>query len=64
LTFLGTRIFVADVLKLVASGMPWNKVVKECRGSVSEEAIAEVIRLAGHAFIDHADEYSVEIVPA
>jgi uncharacterized protein (DUF433 family) len=64
LTFLGTRIFVTDVLDLVASGMPWNKIVKECHGSISEEAIAEAVRLAGRAFIDHADEYSVEIVPA
>jgi hypothetical protein len=51
-------------LELVASGMPWNKIVKECHGSISEEAIAEAVRLAGRAFIDHADEYSVEIVPA
>jgi uncharacterized protein (DUF433 family) len=27
LTFLGTRIFVEDVLELVASGMPWNRII-------------------------------------
>jgi uncharacterized protein (DUF433 family) len=64
LTFLGTRIFVKDVLELVASGMPWSKIIKECHGSISEEAIAEAVRLAGRAFMEHADEYSVELVPS
>jgi uncharacterized protein (DUF433 family) len=64
LTFLGTRIFVKDVLELVASGMPWSRIIKECHGSITEEAIAEAVRLAGQAFMEHADEYSVEPVPS
>jgi len=64
LTFLGTRILVQDVLELVASGMSWNRIIKECHGSIPEEAIAEAVRLAGRAFIAHADEYSVEPVPS
>jgi uncharacterized protein (DUF433 family) len=44
-TFRGTRIFVMDVLELVASGMPWDEIVDEWRGSVSLEAIAEAVRL-------------------
>jgi uncharacterized protein (DUF433 family) len=64
LTFLGTRIFVRDVLEMVASGMPWSKIVKECHGGVTEEAISEAVLLAGRAFIEHADEYSLEPIPS
>ena len=60
LTFLGTRIFVKDVLEMVACGMPWNRIIKECHRSITEEAIAEAVRLAGRAFIEHAGEYSIE----
>lgn len=47
LTFRGTRILVSDVLNLVASGMPWEKITEECHGAVSRAAIAEAIRFAG-----------------
>mgnify|MGYP003405293411 CR=1 FL=1 len=53
-TFRGTRIMVAQVLEQVASGMAWEAIVEEWRGSVSTEAIAEAVRLAMQAFIDHA----------
>lgn len=64
LTFLGTRILVKDVLELVATGMSWNKIVKECHGSINEEAIAEAVRLSGRALLEHADDYMVESVPS
>ena len=60
-TFRGTRIMVAQVLEQVASGMAWEAIVEEWRGSVSTEAIAEAVRLAMQAFLDHADEYIVEL---
>jgi uncharacterized protein (DUF433 family) len=63
-TFHGTRIMVAQVLEQVASGMAWEAIVEEWRGSVSTEAIAEAVRLAMQAFIDHADEYMVELTSA
>ncbi len=56
-TFRGTRIMVTQVLEQVASGMAWEAIVEEWRGSVSTEAIAEAVRLAMQAFADHADEY-------
>jgi uncharacterized protein (DUF433 family) len=40
-TFLGTRIMVAQVLKQVAKGMPWDAIAAEWRGSITTEAIAE-----------------------
>ncbi len=63
-TFRGTRIMVAQVLEQVASGMAWEAIVEEWRGSVSTEAIAEAVRLAMQAFIDHADEYMIELTSA
>jgi uncharacterized protein (DUF433 family) len=40
-TFAGTRILVADVLEQVASGLAWESIVEEWRGSVSRDAITE-----------------------
>ncbi len=57
LTFRGTRILVSDVLELVADGLSWEDLIKECQGSISRAAIAEAIRIAGRAIVDHADEY-------
>ena len=45
-TFRGTRILVADVLEQVASGMAWEAIIEEWRDSISNEAIAEAVRLA------------------
>jgi uncharacterized protein (DUF433 family) len=57
LTFRGTRILVSQVLELVADGMSWDDIIRECHGSISRAAIAEAIRIAGRAIADHADEY-------
>jgi uncharacterized protein (DUF433 family) len=45
-TFLGTRIMVAQVLKQVAKGMPWDAITAEWRGDITKEAIAEAIEFA------------------
>ncbi len=45
LTFKGTRLFVSDVLEMVAEGMDWDAIIAECHGDVTKEAIAEAIRL-------------------
>ena len=63
-TFRGTRIMVSQVLEQVASGMAWDTIVDEWRGSVPKDAIAEAVRLALQAFIDHVDQYAVESIPA
>jgi uncharacterized protein (DUF433 family) len=57
--FRGTRILVADVLEQVASGMVWEAIIEEWRGSITKEAIAEAIKLASKAFVSHAPELSV-----
>jgi uncharacterized protein (DUF433 family) len=63
-TFLGTRIMVAQVLKQVAKGMPWERITAEWRGSVTKDAIAEAVELAQRTFEDHAAEYARESQPA
>jgi uncharacterized protein (DUF433 family) len=63
-TFLGTRIIVAQVLKQVAKGMPWDAIAAEWRGAVTSDAIAEAVELAQRTFEDHAAEYAQESLPA
>ena len=45
-TFVGTRIMVAQVLKQVAKGMPWDAITAEWRGTVAKDVIAEAVELA------------------
>ena len=63
-TFRGTRIMVWQVLEMVSDGMAWESISEEWNGKVTKEAIAEAVRLASQAFIEHADEYVVEQVSA
>ena len=57
-TFRGTRILVSDVLEQVASGTAWDTIIEEWRGSISRDAIAEAVRLASQAFLDHSNQYA------
>jgi uncharacterized protein (DUF433 family) len=57
-TFRGTRILVADVLEQVADGLAWETIIEEWRGSISDEAIAEAVRLSRQAFLENADKYA------
>jgi uncharacterized protein (DUF433 family) len=63
-TFVGTRIMVAQVLKQVAKGMPWDAITAEWRGTVTKEGIAEAVELAQRIFEDHAVEYALETLRA
>ena len=63
-TFRGTRIMVWQVLDMIASGMAWETIVEECHNSINKDAIAEVVKLASEAFLKHADEFTLEPVPA
>ena len=55
-TFRGTRIFVTDVLDDVARGMAWEAIIERWHGSISKDAIAQAVRLAREALLNHADE--------
>lgn len=63
-TFRGTRIMVWQVLEMVAEGMAWETIVDEWGGSITKEAIAEAVQLANKSFIEHAQEYTLEPLPA
>ena len=63
-TFRGTRILVADVLDQVAGGLAWETIIEEWHGSLSADAIAEAVSLAGKAFLDHAEDYTLQPAPA
>ena len=58
-TFRGTRILVADVLDQVAAGLAWETILEAWRGSITQEAIAEAVRLARQALLEHVAEYVV-----
>jgi uncharacterized protein (DUF433 family) len=60
-TFRGTRIMVSQVLDQVARGMAWETIEEEWRGKVSREAIAEAVRLANQAFVEHIADYALEL---
>src|SRR5260370_10095168 len=49
LTFRGTRLLVSCVLELVADGMDWDDIIKQCHRTISRPAIAEAIRVAERA---------------
>lgn len=57
-TFRGTRILVSHVLEQVAEGTAWEAIIQEWRGSITKEAIAEAVRLASQAFLEHSREYT------
>jgi uncharacterized protein (DUF433 family) len=58
--FRGTRIFVADILEQVASGMAWESIIEEWHDSITKEAIAEAVQLATLALMKHTDEFVLE----
>ena len=55
-TFRGTRIFVKDVLEMVAEGMDWDDIVEGWDGKISKEAIAEAILAASDALVAHESQ--------
>ncbi|MBC7264027.1 MAG: DUF433 domain-containing protein [Chloroflexi bacterium] len=59
-TFRGTRIFVSDVLEMVAEGMAWETIIEQWHNSITKEAIAEAVKLSSEAFLKHADEFALE----
>lgn len=59
-TFRGTRIMVWQILEQVSSGMAWEAIVAEWRGAISKDAIAEAVKLASQAFINHVDDFALE----
>lgn len=55
-TFRGTRVFVRDVLEMVAQGTDWDVIIKEWRGSITKEAITEAILIASEVLEAHGSQ--------
>jgi uncharacterized protein (DUF433 family) len=55
-TFKDTRLFVRDVLHMLAKGYDWDRISEECFGRVSHEAIAEAIELARQTLIAQTEK--------
>ena len=62
-TFRGTRIFVSDVLDMVADGLAWETIIEQWHHSITKEAIAEAVKLSSEAFSKHTDEFILELMP-
>jgi uncharacterized protein (DUF433 family) len=45
LIFKGTRIKVESVLRMVARGTDWEKIIRRYQGRLTEDAIMEAIRV-------------------
>jgi uncharacterized protein (DUF433 family) len=56
LTFKGTRIFVKDVLDMIAEGWDWQRISEAWDGRVSHEAIAEAVELARKALVSKMEK--------
>ena len=46
LTFKGTRIFVDDVLDMVAEGLSWNYIEEQWHAAITKDAIKEAVLLS------------------
>jgi len=55
LTFKGTRIFVKDVLAMLAKGYDWERISAEFDNRLSHAAIAEAIALASAALSEKTE---------
>jgi len=49
-TFIGTRIMVSQVLRMLVKGTNWDTISDEWDGKVSKEAIAVATNLAAWVF--------------
>ena len=43
--FRGTRVFVSDVLEMVAEGMAWETIIEQWHNSITKEAMVEAANL-------------------
>ncbi len=56
LTFKGTRIFVDDVLEMVAEGFSWNYIQEQWNGAVSKDAIKEAVLLGKDSLLQQTEK--------
>ena len=52
LTVKGTRIMVKSILEMLAKGYDWDRIAAAYNGRITQDAIAEVVKLANEALIE------------
>lgn len=52
-TFIGTRILVKDVLRMVAEGLSWDFIVEQWHGNISKAAITEAVEISTEQFLQN-----------
>ncbi len=53
LTFKGTRVFVEDILDMVAQGLSWEYIIEQWHGKVSKDAISEAVKLGKNSLLSN-----------
>ncbi len=60
LTFVGTRIFVKDILEMVSEDHDWDYIIEQWHNSINAEAIAEAVQLARRALLENFETMKPE----
>lgn len=63
-TYAGSRVMVWQVLDLLERERLWCSIREAWPSTIPDPAIVETIELSLRAFLDHADEFVVDTVPA
>ena len=50
---------VWQVLEMLADGMAWESIMEECYNSITQDAMAEAVKLSG-AFLKQVDGFALE----
>jgi len=59
LTFKGTRIFVEDVLEMVAQGLSWDYIIEQWNGLISKNAIKEAVILSKESLAKASEKFEL-----
>ncbi len=58
LTFKGTRIFVDDVLEMVAQGLAWDYIIEQWHGLITKNAIKDAVILSKESLAKESQNFS------
>ena len=58
LTFKGTRIFVDDVLEMVAQGLAWDYIIEQWHGLITKNAIKDAVMLSRESLAKEAENFA------
>jgi uncharacterized protein (DUF433 family) len=59
LTFKGTRIFVDDVLDMVAQGLAWDYIIEQWHGLITKNAIKDAVMMSKESLAKESQNFAV-----